>query len=609
MEVMGPEQAKTLKKAIKPGQLKELMKALNAARSKEQIPTLKEPISTSEKWFINFPLRYRGVPLSKFSSVLAIVGGTGELLYVRERNLPREVDATKPTVPQEEAVRVARQHAREAFGAEEAHVSDPPKVEIWVDPRLKGRLAWTLTLRSDSLINPKARSYRIAAVGKPTVLDSESEIYHTHFGAVTGTAWQASPFEATANLPLRDLEVTRSAGGGGSQVTMGEDGRYGFPSGAGNALMEATLAGPHSVIDDRAGPVMGRMKTGTPTDPIDLNFGASGEFETAQVTAFYWTNLAHNLASDILDPSDLPNLPTRVNINSSCNAYWNGSSINFFRAGGLCPNTAYADVVLHEYGHGVDHRKGGILDGAYSEGFSDVMAILGTGQQCLGRDFLGLGTCLRPATTVVSWPCLGCGVHQKGRVYAGFIWEFIQQLQNTFSEHGAYAIAAKLVLAAAVANPSDIPDAVHLSFLADDDDGDLDNGTPHFAELAAAADSRNIPRPPDPLTGSLGYVWANNPTTPNNTWYTPNPNYSYNPSGKLIEIARFFGFLYAVRFHEFGSHPTERGHVQVTPMGVADETCQALAWFPSGTDFIALVVCHDSSGNFSNTRFNLAAWL
>ena len=144
-------------------------------------------------------------------------------------------------------------------------------------------------------------------------------------------------------------------------------------------------------------------KTGAQSNPTDLNSAPRASFRPRS-ERLYWTNFAQDLARDILAPADLPALPTRININNSCNAFWNGSSINFFKAGGQCPNTAYSDVVLHEYGHGVDHRKGGIIDGGYSEGFGDAMAILGTRQPCLGRDFLGAGTCLRPATDVITWP-------------------------------------------------------------------------------------------------------------------------------------------------------------------------------------------------------------
>jgi hypothetical protein len=139
------------------------------------------------------------------------------------------------------------------------------------------------------------------------------------------------------------------------------------------------------------------------------------------------------------------------------------------------------------------------LDGGLSEGISDALAIIGTHQPCLGRDFTGAGTCLRPATDLILWPpAPGEGVHARGRRYAGFAWELVEQLKVGYGEDAAFDIAKQLVVGTLAANPSSIPDAVHIAFLLDDDDGDLTNGTPHFKELAAAADSRNLPRPPDP---------------------------------------------------------------------------------------------------------------
>ena len=70
------------------------------------------------------------------------------------------------------------------------------------------------------------------------------------------------------------------------------------------------------------------------------------------------------------------------------------------------------------------------------------------------------------------------------------------------------------MLGAAAANPTNIPDAVRLSFVVDAPDGNPSHGSPHFHELAAAADSRNIPRPPDPLmaggatASSAGFPWV-----------------------------------------------------------------------------------------------------
>lgn len=471
--------------------------AVDAAEARDAPP---------DKYISLYPIEYQSIPLAKGSDYLAIVSEDGRLLHARERGIPDSVDQTDPTVPPEDAVAAAAEAAGPEF-ADGRPVATEPTLEIWVSGDRRGHLSWTFTLASESIVEPEVRRYWVAAVGAPQILSSESEVYHTHQGTVTGNYWQESPFGPQLNQPLRHLRVSR-AGGGGGMVFTAEDGRYGFSFGGGNATMNALLRGRHARVQNQAGANMQDSNPGTPDEPVNLNFGASNEFTFAQVTAYHWTNIAHDLAQDILDPGDLPQLLARVNINSSCNAFWNGNSINFFRAGGSCPNTAYSDVVLHEYGHGVDARKGGIINGGYSEGFGDALAILGTRQSCLGRDFLGAGTCLRPATDLIMWPpAPGEGVHATGRRYAGFTWELVEQLRNTYSDDGAFSIAARLVLAASLANPSSIPDAVHLSFLADDDDGNLANGTPHFKELANAADSRNIPRPDDPVI-STGVVVA-----------------------------------------------------------------------------------------------------
>jgi len=346
---------------------------------------------------------------------------------------------------------------------------------------------------------------------------------------------------------------------------------------------------------------MSRSASGTPAAAIDLNFGASTEFETAEVSAFYWENFIHEFASSVLLPGELANLPTNVNINSTCNAFWNGSSINFFRAGGGCPNMAYSDVVLHETGHGIDAMKGGILDGGYSEGFGDSMAILGTRQPCVGRDFFGAGTCLRPATNVDMWPPSSGEVHEVGKRYAQFVWELVQELRKTESDDDSFQIATKLVLGAAALNPSSIPDAVRLSFIVDDDDGDLTNGTPHCKELAAAADSRTIPHPACPVE-RFAYAWANNK---NAASYTPSVPYSYNSAGGPITITRSGEGAYAVKFAGLGGNGTFGGNVQVTPYGDGHEHCRIKNWSSAGADFVVNVRCANSAHIADDTQFTI----
>ena len=58
-------------------------------------------------------------------------------------------------------------------------------------------------------------------------------------------------------------------------------------------------------------------------------------------------------------PGSTSSSTVNVNLNQTCNAYWNGSTLNFFKSGGGCANTGeIAGVSLHEFGHGIDQNDG-----------------------------------------------------------------------------------------------------------------------------------------------------------------------------------------------------------------------------------------------------------
>ena len=593
-EDIDSEQAPELNEDIDEEQARELGRGRSSA-------------APTQKWIVHYPVDYQSIPVSHFADVVTFIGKNGKIDDLRKRNLPTSVNATSATVTPEAARKAAVADA--GAWALSAAVS-VPKTEIWVDPDASGKLAYRIEIASNDLANPNARRYWISAVDEPRVIFWENLIFHTHNGQVTGTIWPGSglPNAPTTNMPMGALEVQRSSGG---KVVTGANGLYAFPSGAGNATMTATLSGPNSKVDNVAGGEMVRTKAGTPNNPVDLAFNASGEEELAQTSGFFWTNQIHDFAKNILADTDLPALPTNVNIAAVCNAFWNHSipySINFFKSGSGCPNTAYNSVVAHEYGHGIDSRKGGIANFGYSEGFGDAMSILLLRKSCVGEDFFGAGTCLRDAKDLIMWPPgPGEGTHEQGRRYAGFVWELTQQLKKTYAEDGAFAIASSLVLAAAQANPTSIPDAVMLSFISDDDDGSLANGTPHFKELAAAADSRNLPRPADPTIGTreMGFAWANDPVSVS---YTPSATYSHNSAGGPITATRSAIGRYAITFSGLGGNGTAGANVQITAYGTGKKSCKVVSWsLPD--DFKANIRCFGLFGAPANSRYTiLVTW-
>jgi hypothetical protein len=216
----------------------------------------------------------------------------------------------------------------------------------------------------------------------------------------------------------------------------------------------------------------------------------------AQTTAFYWATRANSWARDFVPSLNgaataLDGMQVFVNAAGlDCNAFSDGSSITTGRAGGPCANTATPTIVVHEFGHVLHFAFAeDVFDAAFSEGFGDAVSAFVTGDTCIGRDALGSGFCFRDATAVTLFPSSVPDAHAQGEPYAQFAWALGLDL--------GIDTAASLILGAAAAAPNDIADAVHLSFVVDDDDGTLGTCSPNQRALEQAADSRTLPRPPD----------------------------------------------------------------------------------------------------------------
>ena len=187
-------------------------------------------------------------------------------------------------------------------------------------------------------------------------------------------------------------------------------------------------------------------------------------------------------------------LPVNVNINSTCNAYWDGASINFFREGGGCPNTAQvAGVLYHEYGHGVNDRVyqqagvGGMENASLHEGLADATAVLQ-----LDVDYVAPGWNIRNLNNSLHYPEDMQGEsHADGRFMGGSIWD-LRMLT------GDIDLVSNLVHFARWGTADD-PDLGRCYFeyflevlVVDDDDGDLGNLTPHFDQINEAFNNHGI---------------------------------------------------------------------------------------------------------------------
>jgi hypothetical protein len=283
------------------------------------------------------------------------------------------------------------------------------------------------------------------------------------------------------------------------------DGYYLIPNaGTSDVIVESRLRGQWFSVTNQAGPNSVLYDTVTPPGPAnfmhnDLNLE---EFVRAEVNGYFQANIVrdYTLTYNPTYPGLQQNeFPVYVNDNTGyCpgNAWYDGYSITFCRAGGGYPNTAWSSVIHHEYGHHLVEMAGS-GQGAYGEGMGDVMGLLILDEPGTGWGFYGTcDTPLRNADNTMQYPCEG-EIHYCGQLLSGCVWSTRNELLVT--NPGTYmeilsnlAVNAMLLHTGTSIDPSITVDYLTL----DDDNGNILDGTPHYAEIAAGFGAHNMDAPP-----------------------------------------------------------------------------------------------------------------
>ena len=198
---------------------------------------------------------------------------------------------------------------------------------------------------------------------------------------------------------------------------------------------------------------------------------------------------------------DVP-LTTRVDrTDGDCNAFYNGTSINFYANGGGCPATAYFnDVVFHEYGHGINYELynyygGNFGNGALGEGYADVWAFTLTNNAVLGEGFQG-----DPNSFVRRYDIdpkvypedLVGEVHADGEIIAGAWWDLGQDIGMN-NMMAIYMGTQNAVLTEPDGQEGQLYTDILIEALTfDDDDNDITNGTPNGVAIVEHFDAHGI---------------------------------------------------------------------------------------------------------------------
>jgi Zn-dependent metalloprotease len=371
------------------------------------------------------------------------------------------------------------------------------------------RRAWTFVAEQPDLNQPPAkwRFFVDAATGR--LLFARNEILHIDVtGQVRGYGSPGMNPDIASNPPalLAIPGVRVQVSGGGSGFT--DDSGNFVIAHPGSAPVNVTAGLTNgqwtSITDNSSTPIASETISITPGTPGSFVLNPTPtEFVTAQVNAFRHVTGTRNFFKG-LQPSftglDAP-LPANVNLTSTCNAFYNGTSTNYYRFGGGCNNTAYSSVVAHEYGHHIVNRLG-LAQGAFGEGFADITSMLQFDDPIVGRNFTTSGGIVRnPEAANQQYPCSSTAVHTCGQIVGGCWWEIRRSLTSRYGSGPALTLARELWSAWALITIGGIgvnsahPQTAIEALTVDDDDGNLNNGTPNYPQICDGFGQHNIQCP------------------------------------------------------------------------------------------------------------------
>ncbi|MEE2972874.1 MAG: hypothetical protein VX672_07100 [Planctomycetota bacterium] len=300
--------------------------------------------------------------------------------------------------------------------------------------------------------------------------------------------------------PLPHARVTV----GGSVYVADENGFVTIPnSGSGSVSVTAEARTRWFNVDNGSGDVSGTFASGS-TGTLTLNPLNSNDVDRARANAVYFAEEARNLA--IFYNSNYPTISTQQNftvntgVSGSCNAFYDGSSINHYNAGGGCSNTATDVVVHHEYGHHLVNVAGS-GQGQYGEGAGDCVGVLITGDSRLAVGFF-LNDCnngIRNANNNCTYSASGCStcgsaIHTCGQLLSGMVWEVREQL--IAAGKPVSIIEDCFINSIPLHNGTSINNNITIDWLTlNDDNGNINDGTPDYTQINAGCTIKGVPGP------------------------------------------------------------------------------------------------------------------
>lgn len=433
-------------------------------------------------WYVIFDRYYNGL-LVYNSQVNLTYAANGTLVSFGSDAYPDINVNTTPAISQQQAIDIVRANIDYPSENDRVISTQLLVLPLEIDGQFGVHLAWkVIYFCPDS----PARWYMFIDAHNGDLLMYWDAIMYDFTGNVNGDVQLEGAFDEFINLPFKDLTV--NANGYGSDDT-DENGNYSIP-GSGSTTITAQLEGSYVNVNR----VDGGDASFSDSSSGDLDIDWTDISQDQERDAYYHTVVTHDYINYVdrnFTGMDYQ-VPCNINVPGSCNAYWDGYSINFYREGGGCPNIAkMPTVVYHEYGHGItqyfyypDDLPYWDETGGLNEGWSDFIANCISDQALMGRGWSGPGTYLRSSDNDAQYPGDECGgePHCMGDILVGALWHMRVMMVDNYGD-GIKTYIDSLWHYARYTKPMSYFEYLWQLLLYDDDDGEIENGTPHAYEI------------------------------------------------------------------------------------------------------------------------------
>ncbi len=462
--------------------------------------------NTTDKVSVRFEQVVAGVPVEQ-SAFNVLFDTQGRLLSIHTTGAPSVEDkGVKPLINAGFANLIAAGAFENEFGVSPTSQGNERLVHAWIDAgeSRQWQLCWQVEANFDGP-NPIGRKYTIDALGRD-VLKSVSTVHNFDvFGTVSANATPGSTADLPGNAPtpiaVPRTRITSSAG----TIETDRDGNFNF-AGVNTPLnLTVDYFGQFTDIRNDSGAdytiTFNNVQPGIQNDL--LANPTPNQNDTAQANTQIHINVLRDFIRDRFPTDNTADFRARANVNigNNCNAFFNGSSVNFYTTGGGCSNTAFSTVIAHEMGHWLNVRYGtGNGSDGMGEGNADVFAMYVYDTPVVGGGFFTTGGNIRTGTNNRQFcgdanpGCYGA-VHTDGQVWMGAAWKIRTRLNNALGNAQGDMVADSLFLGWMNSyNQTGIRSIIETQWLTlDDDNGNINDGTPNYTEIDGGFRQQGFP--------------------------------------------------------------------------------------------------------------------